>query len=244
MNYKKIYQNIVSRARSRKKMPGLERHHVVPRSCGGTDDPENLVFLTTREHFVCHMLLVRIYKHNPDFRKKMVYALWWMSKSRHNLNDCRVTSHTYEFARQQFIKENPNKCEIRKRQFSENHKNGKYNYDYDRVSNTMKNTLSSLSKEEMIARMKKSALSCDQEERSKSIRKGKGSHLKLTYKDGTFITFWSYDDVLGITGYRYDQIRYRLKTHNGLLENGNTVEYITRYQGNDKNIGRKRDNCI
>jgi hypothetical protein len=244
MNYKKIYQNIVERAKNRKKELGLEKHHILPQSCGGTNDKNNLVFLTTREHFICHLLLIKIYKDNTIFKKKMIYALWWMAKTRHNLNGYKVTSRMYELARKEFILNSPNKCEERKKRFIENHKAGKYNYDYAKVSSTMKKILSSLTRSEVQERMKKSALSCDQEKRKVAIKKGKGSQLKLTDPTGNFIIFWSYDNIKDLTGYRYDQLRYRLKRYNGDLGNGYKIEYISRYTANDKNVGRKRNNRI
>ena len=38
----------------------IEQHHVIPRSLGGVDSKENLVRLTAREHFVCHLLLTKM----------------------------------------------------------------------------------------------------------------------------------------------------------------------------------------
>jgi hypothetical protein len=43
----------------------VEKHHIVPRCMGGTDDPENLVQLTPEEHYLAHQLLIKIY---PDVR--------------------------------------------------------------------------------------------------------------------------------------------------------------------------------
>ena len=52
MNYEKIYNNIISKAQSRQKLDGyIERHHIIPRSFGGSDDDSNIVALTAREHF-------------------------------------------------------------------------------------------------------------------------------------------------------------------------------------------------
>jgi hypothetical protein len=39
----------------------VEKHHILPRSLGGSDDSSNLVTLTSREHFVAHMLLAKIH---------------------------------------------------------------------------------------------------------------------------------------------------------------------------------------
>jgi len=41
-------------------------HHIIPRHCGGTDDPENMVRLTTAEHAEAHRLLYKEYGHWQD----------------------------------------------------------------------------------------------------------------------------------------------------------------------------------
>ena len=40
----------------------VEKHHILPRSMGGTNAPSNLVIFTAREHFLAHWLLYRIYR--------------------------------------------------------------------------------------------------------------------------------------------------------------------------------------
>ena len=61
MNYQKIYNSIVERAKRRLTEEYTESHHIVPRSIGGSNDKENLVRLTAREHFIAHLLLAKIY---------------------------------------------------------------------------------------------------------------------------------------------------------------------------------------
>lgn len=61
MDYQKIYNQIVNRARSRKLEGYVERHHILPKSMGGSNAKENLVDLTAREHFICHVLLAKIH---------------------------------------------------------------------------------------------------------------------------------------------------------------------------------------
>ena len=57
MDYRKIYDAIIERAKAREKPnERLEVHHIVPRSLGGADDVENLVALTIREHYVAHLV--------------------------------------------------------------------------------------------------------------------------------------------------------------------------------------------
>ena len=52
MNYQKIYENLISKAKSenRKKYKGVyyESHHIIPRCLGGNNDKENKVLLTAK----------------------------------------------------------------------------------------------------------------------------------------------------------------------------------------------------
>lgn len=91
MNYLKAYFSII---RNRKNNPlnpekvYLESHHIIPRSLGGSNKKSNLVNLTAREHFICHLLLVKIFEkrkvYNFNFDnekqalKKMSYGIYSM----------------------------------------------------------------------------------------------------------------------------------------------------------------------
>lgn len=82
MNYTKIYECLVSKAKLENRKKGgasiYERHHIIPSCMGGSDLPENLVLLTPREHFVCHRLLVKIYPSHIGVNN----ALWIMINTR------------------------------------------------------------------------------------------------------------------------------------------------------------------
>lgn len=80
MNYKKIYQDIINRAKNRPDPPLFEKHHIIPRCLGGLDNPENLVKLTPEEHYVAHQLLVKIYPGNDS----LIYAARMMIPNRPN----------------------------------------------------------------------------------------------------------------------------------------------------------------
>jgi len=233
MNYENIYHEICKRGQGRKKVinDGLERHHIIPKSCGGDNSAENITVLTAAEHYLCHKLLVKIYKNNPVFRKKMVYALWWMSKTRSG--SASVTSRDYMQARLKFLEDMPTKQAGHKDRFRRNHAQGKYKYDYGKVSQTLTTTLSSLSKEQMAARMKNSARKCDHEKRARSIAKGKGSQIQITGPDQSTFTVWSYEDTEKICGLKWSQIRYRINAHGGRLPDGSHAAYKHRYTGND-----------
>lgn len=78
MNNQKIYDQIISRSRNREMPAVVEKHHVVPRCLGGTNAKENIAYLSPREHFICHLLLTKMY--NGEARKKMLYAFLMMSR--------------------------------------------------------------------------------------------------------------------------------------------------------------------
>lgn len=61
MNYSRHYSLLINRAVGRTLEGYTEKHHILPRCMGGSDEPENLVRLTAREHFVAHQLLVKMY---------------------------------------------------------------------------------------------------------------------------------------------------------------------------------------
>lgn len=62
MDYLKIYNNLMqSRKTLQDSNEYCEIHHILPRCLGGTDDSDNLVKLTYREHYVAHWLLTKIY---------------------------------------------------------------------------------------------------------------------------------------------------------------------------------------
>ena len=71
MNYQKIYDSLIERAKNRIIDPNgiYERHHIIPRCMGGTDDSENITSLTPEEHYIAHQLLVKIYPDNYALAK-------------------------------------------------------------------------------------------------------------------------------------------------------------------------------
>lgn len=79
MNYQKIYDKIINRAHNRLIEGYTEKHHVIPKCMGGTDHPENLVLLTAEEHYIAHLLLVKIYPTNR--------SLWYAANMMANRNN-------------------------------------------------------------------------------------------------------------------------------------------------------------
>lgn len=75
--YTRIYYMIIERAQSRTLTSYTEIHHIVPRSLGGSNNADNLVSLTPREHFICHLLLPKML--TGENKYKMLYAYIMMS---------------------------------------------------------------------------------------------------------------------------------------------------------------------
>lgn len=95
MNYNKIHDEIINRAKERSNpYCYTEGHHVIPRSMGGSDDKSNIVKLTAREHFIVHWLLSKIHRNN-----QMIFALFSMTKPG-NSSQKRYTSHSFKYARE------------------------------------------------------------------------------------------------------------------------------------------------
>ena len=94
MNYEKIYYQIIERSKTRHLEGYKEKHHVIPKCMGGSNEKENIVELTAREHFLCHCLLVEIY----PLEQKLKYAVWTMAtgfrKSKNS--NFKTSSKTYE----------------------------------------------------------------------------------------------------------------------------------------------------
>lgn len=60
----KIYNDLVAFAKSQKfeEMQYTEKHHIIMKSLGGSNDKSNIVQLTPRQHYIAHLLLYKHYK--------------------------------------------------------------------------------------------------------------------------------------------------------------------------------------
>jgi len=118
MNYKKIYDLIIERSKHRILTGYKESHHIIPRCLGGTDDEHNLTDLTPEEHYLCHLLLVKIYPNNI----KLVKAAMFMTSS--NINVKR-NNKAYGWLRRQFSEfmktNNPNLNGFARKKYIEEH---------------------------------------------------------------------------------------------------------------------------
>lgn len=96
MNYKYIYDCLVDKCRERgldkKEIEGyFEKHHIIPKCMGGSDEDENFVLFTPREHVIAHRLLWEAFPNN--------YSLMWAYTRTVNSHKGILTSREVEKAK-------------------------------------------------------------------------------------------------------------------------------------------------
>ena len=101
--YKKWYDSIIDRAKNRVLSCYVERHHIIPKSCGGSNDKDNLVPLTAREHYIVHMLLP--FCVIKKYKLKMIRGFMYMNvKPKNSKRLYKINSRMYEKFRIEFGK--------------------------------------------------------------------------------------------------------------------------------------------
>ena len=94
--YLVIYLKIIEDSKNRPRPEKYEKHHIIPKSFGGSDSEDNYAYLTLREHFLVHLILVKIAK-GQYYKHKMAHALNRMTNSKKG--KYKITSRMYETAR-------------------------------------------------------------------------------------------------------------------------------------------------
>ena len=101
--YKKWHDSIIDRAKNRVLSCYVERHHIIPKSCGGSNDKDNLVPLTAREHYIVHMLLP--FCVIKKYKLKMIKGFMYMNvKPKNSKRLYKINSRMYEKFRIEFGK--------------------------------------------------------------------------------------------------------------------------------------------
>ncbi len=101
MNYTKIYNNIIKNRQYNPISGYVEKHHIIPKSLGGTNDKNNIISLTAREHFICHYLLTKMFgfKSLEWYKMNRAFMMMKMSSSK---QDRYFNSYLYESKRINF----------------------------------------------------------------------------------------------------------------------------------------------
>lgn len=100
MNYQKLYEVLIHNRKGIGDPVGYgEKHHIIPKSMGGSNDKSNLIKFTAREHFLAHRLLAKIYPTTG-----MVHAVYKMACVDKATNVYKVASRTYDVLRKEHSK--------------------------------------------------------------------------------------------------------------------------------------------
>ena len=97
MDYKLHYDTLINNARDRLVKGYTEKHHILPRCMGGTNENNNLIILTAREHYVAHQLLVKMSPENDS----LVYAAKMMTLNR---SGGRSNNRHYKWLKEKYQK--------------------------------------------------------------------------------------------------------------------------------------------
>lgn len=96
-----LYINFINEIIAKRGYDGIhdiyhEYHHVIPKCMGGSDDKNNLISLTSQEHFIAHKLLV---EENPD-NVSLMGALVMVTFMRSNNQERYIpTKEEYEYVK-------------------------------------------------------------------------------------------------------------------------------------------------
>lgn len=107
MNYRKNYYDYIEYVKTlkRDKNDGnyYELHHIIPKSLGGGDTKDNLVYLTAREHYLAHYLLCKFTEGKA--KRSMVWAFHRMVYSDASRKGYRIikNSRLYEYVRKELV---------------------------------------------------------------------------------------------------------------------------------------------
>lgn len=98
--YTNWYCNIISNAISRESNGYIERHHILPKSfkMGGEKDDTNIVKLTAREHFICHLLMTKMF--GGYLSQKMCYAFKGLISVKNKYQSNRISSNIYKLLKE------------------------------------------------------------------------------------------------------------------------------------------------
>jgi hypothetical protein len=149
MDYQRIYNQIIERAKTRQLDGYKEKHHIVPKCLNGSNNKLNLVELTAREHFLCHKLLCEIHPNNH----KLLYALWLMAigKQKNKKYEVyKVSSREYERVKILFVEQSKLKKITNSHKTQISKANSKKVLQYDFEGNLIKEFISTMEAERFI----------------------------------------------------------------------------------------------
>ena len=122
--YTNWYNKIIIKAQNDDRVKGkniyYEKHHIIPKSIGGSNSKDNLVLLTAKEHYIVHLLLPKMCISGSRPYSLMSYAFNIMSRGHAK----RYNSRLFETFRNNYYKNIPSRkmSEATKQKMSESSK--------------------------------------------------------------------------------------------------------------------------
>lgn len=104
--YSRWYEALITKAQNRTIEGYVEKHHIIPRSFGGSNSMTNIVALTAREHYIAHALLWKM-NFAGVYNSKMAFAFntfisKMTTKERGVHHTYKVSSRVYENFRKEY----------------------------------------------------------------------------------------------------------------------------------------------
>lgn len=79
----------------------FEQHHILPKSLNGSDNKNNIIKLTPRQHFICHYLLTKMFD-LTDYRYKKMIIAFNMMISGSSIMNRYINSNLYKKTKLQY----------------------------------------------------------------------------------------------------------------------------------------------
>ena len=119
MNYSLHYNRLINRAPKNKPTSYItEGHHIIPKCIGGTDF-DGIVYISPEEHYIAHLLLIKMYPNEP----KLIYAAHMMTVN--GVGQFRMNNKRYGWLKRRISEQTKGKpkSEDHKKRISESIKN-------------------------------------------------------------------------------------------------------------------------
>lgn len=94
--YSRWYFQLMERSFTRTLEGYTEKHHIIPRCLGGSNERSNIAVLTAREHYIAHLLLTKM---SDDHRLKFGFVMMTRINEVHE-RGYRITSYGYKYAKE------------------------------------------------------------------------------------------------------------------------------------------------
>lgn len=113
MDYQYQYDKLIEKSTLNEetiKQKYYEKHHIIPKCMGGSDDKDNIVCLSAKAHFVAHHLLCKAHPTNTKLAFAFHLMCFHNSSEREKLINCRL----FEKAKTHFKRLHPNRSKPRR----------------------------------------------------------------------------------------------------------------------------------